>query len=34
MLGAGGASRLIERVFALEKTENVRQLRPLLQRAG
>jgi 2-methylcitrate dehydratase PrpD len=34
VLGAGGAAKLIERVFELEKVENVRQLRPLLQRAG
>ncbi len=32
ILGASGASKLIARVFDLEKVENVRQLRPLLQK--
>jgi 2-methylcitrate dehydratase PrpD len=31
ILGGPGASKLIDRVFDLEKVENIRQLRPLLQ---
>ena len=33
VLGAGQTGRLIDSVFVLEKTKDIRELRPLLQRA-
>ena len=34
VLGAAQTTRLIDRVLALEKTPNIRELRPLLQRTN
>jgi hypothetical protein len=33
VLGADRCAKLIDKVFAIEKLKNIRELRPLLQRA-
>ena len=34
ILGAPASANLIDRIFALESVKDIRELRPLLQRAG